>query len=358
MLPATHTYMLRCLELAQLGKGNAAPNPMVGAVLVYNGRIIGEGWHRQYGEAHAEVNCIESVKQEDRHLIPESTMYVSLEPCAHYGKTPPCALRLVHEKVKKVIICNTDPFEKVGGKGIEILQQAGIETETGVLEDEGLWLNRRFFCYHRQKRPYIILKWAQTANGFIAPADRTRLQISNTHSSQLVHKWRTEEAAILVGYQTALHDNPQLTARGWHGRQPLRLVLDRTLSLPATHHLLDNSVDTWIINEVQEAENGRSIQVHLPFNEALLPSLLQKLYDAGKTSLIVEGGAQLLQSFINLGLWDEARVFTVPKLLAAGIAAPLLSGANAPHSFHIEDDELVSYVNQQSSYPYINGMAL
>ncbi len=358
-MQATHTfYMRRCLELATLGKGNVAPNPMVGAVLVHEGRIIGEGWHREYGQAHAEVNCLESVRQEDRHLIPESTMYVSLEPCAHYGKTPPCAVRLVQEKIKKVIICNTDPFEKVGGKGMEILQQAGIETETGISEAEGLWLNRRFFCFHRQQRPYIILKWAQTANGFFAPADKSRFQLSNTHSNQLVHKWRTEESAIMVGYRTALHDNPQLTARNWRGRQPLRIALDRNLSLPGTHHLQDNSTETWLVNEQLEATENNTRKLKLPFNENLLPTLLNELYAANKISLIVEGGVQLLQSFIDKGLWDEARVFTTPKVLADGIAAPTLTNAGTAQQFDIADDRLTLYVNSQSAYAYVAGMDL
>ncbi|HTM67091.1 MAG TPA: bifunctional diaminohydroxyphosphoribosylaminopyrimidine deaminase/5-amino-6-(5-phosphoribosylamino)uracil reductase RibD, partial [Flavipsychrobacter sp.] len=186
-------YMKRCLELALTGRGNVAPNPMVGAVLVHEGRIIGEGFHAVRGQNHAEVNCLESVREEDKHLIPESTMYVSLEPCAHFGKTPPCAVRLVKERVKEVIVGNEDPFEKVSGKGLSILREHNIETESGILQQQGLWLNRRFFCFHQRKRPYIILKWAQTEQGFFAPLNRSRFQMSNRHSQQLVHKWRTEE---------------------------------------------------------------------------------------------------------------------------------------------------------------------
>lgn len=351
-------YMQRCLELAQLGKGYAAPNPMVGAVLVYNNRIIGEGWHKQYGEAHAEVNCFDSVATSDKHLIPDSTMYVSLEPCAHYGKTPPCALRIVQEKVKEVIICNTDPFEKVGGRGIQILQEQNIQVTTGILEKEGHWLNRRFFCFHQQKRPYIILKWAETANGFIAPADKSRFQLSNAHSNQLVHKWRVEEAAIMVGYNTALNDNPKLTARNWQGRQPLRIALDRNLLLAQTHNLFNNDADTWLINEKVENTAGSISKLNIPFNENLLPEILHRLHTAGKTSLIVEGGAQLLQSFIDKGLWDEARVFTTPKVLQDGIAAPKLINADGAASFNIDDDSLMLYVNAASAYPYVTGMDL
>src|SRR5690606_30985063 len=190
--------MERCLQLAAKGKPTARPNPLVGAVLVHEGRVLAEGFHEQYGKEHAEINCLNRVKDAERHLIPESTLYVSLEPCAHFGKTPPCALRLVQEKIKKVIICNTDPFEKVSGKGLEMLRNAGIGTETGLLEEKGRWLNRRFFCFYQDKRPYIILKWAQTGQGFFAPLNRTRFQMSNRHSQQLVHRWRTEEAAIMV----------------------------------------------------------------------------------------------------------------------------------------------------------------
>lgn len=351
-------YMQRCLELARLGKGYAAPNPIVGAVLVHNNRIIGEGWHRQYGEPHAEVNCFDSVAEADKHLVPNSIIYVSLEPCAHYGKTPPCALRIAQERVKEVIICNIDPFEKVGGKGIQILQAQNIQVKTGILEKEGHWLNRRFFCFHQQKRPYIILKWAQTANGFIAPSDRSRFQLSNTHSNQLVHKWRTEEAAIMVGYNTALNDNPQLTARNWQGRQLLRIALDRNLSIPESHNLFDNNTETWLINEKNGSTTGNIAKLKIPFNENLLPEILNRLHAAGKTSLIVEGGAQLLQSFIDKGLWDEARVFTTPKVLEHGIAAPVLTDSVAAASFEIDDDTLKLYVNAASAYSYVTGMDL
>jgi diaminohydroxyphosphoribosylaminopyrimidine deaminase / 5-amino-6-(5-phosphoribosylamino)uracil reductase len=358
-MSASHIiHMQRCLELARLGKGYAAPNPMVGAILVHNGRVIGEGWHRQYGEAHAEVNCFNSIAEPNKHLIPDSTMYVSLEPCTHYGKTPPCALRIVQEQVKEVIICNTDPFEKVGGRGIEILRAKNIRVETGLLEKEGNWLNRRFFCFHQQQRPYIILKWAETANGFIAPADKSRFQLSNVHSSQLVHKWRTEEAAIIVGYNTAFNDNPQLTARNQTGRQPLRIALDPDLSLPQTHNLFNTDADTWLINEKTEETNNNISKLKMPFNENLLQEILNRLHTAGKTSLIVEGGAQLLQSFIDLGLWDEARVFATPKILQDGVAAPRLTNADGAASFGMDDDTLMLYVNTASAYTYVNGMDL
>lgn len=351
-------YIRRCFELAQLAKGNTAPNPMVGAVLVHNDKIIGEGWHKQYGQNHAEVNCIESVKEADRQFIPESTMYVSLEPCAHYGKTPPCALRLVQEKVKEVVIANIDPFAEVGGRGIEILKQHNIKTTTGILESEGLWINRRFFCFHTKKRPYIILKWAETEDGFIAPSNRSRLQISNRHSSLLVHKWRAEEAAIMVGYNTAKNDNPQLTVRNIEGKQPLRIVLDRNLSLDNSLNLFNNDAPTWVINEKKEAAVDNLYYTQLPFDDNLLAGVLERLYNAKILSLIVEGGAVLLQSFIDKGLWDEARIFTGTASLQEGIKAPQLKYREHVIKTPIADDVLNVYTNKNAAYQYIKGLEL
>lgn len=350
--------MRRCLELAQRAKGYTAPNPMVGAVLVYNDRIIGEGWHHFYGSAHAEVNCLNSVPEVDRHLIPESTMYVSLEPCAHYGHTPPCAVRLVEEKIKEVIICNTDPFEKVSGRGIQILKEANTTVQTGIIQQEGLWVNRRFFCFHSQKRPYIILKWAQTPEGFIAPEDKSRFAISNSNSQQLVHKWRTEEGAIMVGTTTAATDNPLLTARLWKGKQPLRIVLDKSLKLPATLNVFNEDAATWVINEEKETLQGNVHYVQLPFDDTLLPALLARLHTNNILSMIVEGGAQLLQSFINAGLWDEARIFKGSRSLANGIAAPLLQNSTLAFQTQMEDDLLQVFTNNKSAYPYAQGMEL
>jgi diaminohydroxyphosphoribosylaminopyrimidine deaminase / 5-amino-6-(5-phosphoribosylamino)uracil reductase len=351
-------YMNLCLGLAQRAKGHTAPNPMVGAVLVHNDRVIGEGWHHYYGADHAEVNCLKNIAEANKHLIPESTMYVNLEPCAHQGITPPCADRLVHEKVKKVIIANTDPFEKVSGKGVAILNQGGIDVETGLLRKEGLWLNRRFFCFHERKRPYIILKWAQTQDGFIAPADRRRFQITGSESLQLVHKWRTEEAAIMVGATTALNDNPQLTARLYKGKQPLRIVLDRDLHLPLSHHIFDNTAATWIVNQQREILNGNVHSVQLPFDETLLTSLLHRLYDARILSLIVEGGAHLLSSFITKGLWDEARIFTSNVSLQHGLPSPKLIDETEVSTSAVGSDRLQVFVNKNSNYPYVPGMEL
>lgn len=331
---------------------------MVGAVLVHEGRIIGEGWHEEYGQAHAEVNCLESVQEADKHLIPESTMYVSLEPCAHHGNTPPCAERLVKERVKEVIVCNGDPYAKVSGKGMAILDKAGIDTTTGILEDKGLWVNRRFFCFHQQQRPYIILKWAQTKDGYIAPPDRSRTQITNKASSQLVHKWRTEEDAIMVGYQTALHDDPQLTTRLWQGNNPLRIVVDKDQNLPPAGKVFDTHAETWILNRKDSAAKGNLHYIQLDFEQDIIPQLLQQLHEAGKQSLIVEGGAALLNSFIQAGLWDEARVFTANHLLNDGIKSPTLRDANHVLQTSVSTDELNVYVRQGSGYPYAEGCEL
>jgi diaminohydroxyphosphoribosylaminopyrimidine deaminase/5-amino-6-(5-phosphoribosylamino)uracil reductase len=285
-------------------------------------------------------------------------MYVSLEPCAHYGKTPPCALRLVAEKVKKVVIVNVDPFAAVGGKGIEILLQGGIDVLSGILEHEGAWLNRRFFSFHTRRRPYIILKWAQTPEGHIAPLDKRRYPITNKASMQLVHKWRTEEAAIMVGYHTAMNDDPQLTARLWQGRQPLRIVLDKGLQLPATHNVFDKTTGTWIINERKEAVESNISWKQMLFDDRLLDTLLAALYGENKLSLIVEGGAVLLNSFIEKGLWDEARIFTGKASLAEGIKAPVLTHAIPAFETVIDGDLLHVYTNKNNPYAYVQGMEL
>lgn len=350
--------MERCLQLAGKGKATARPNPMVGAVLVYEGKILAEGFHEQYGGAHAEISCLAQVKESDRHLIPESTLYVSLEPCAHSGKTPPCALRLVQEKVKKVIACNTDPFEKVSGKGFEMLRQAGIETQQGLLEKKGLWLNRRFFCFHQKKRPYIILKWAQTEQGFFAPLNRTRFQMSNPHSRQLLHRWRTEEAAIMVGTATALNDDPQLTARLWPGPQPLRIVPDKKLRLPETLRVFNEEAPTWIINDRKDEVSENLRFIRLDFSKDLLNQLLNRLYEAGILSLIVEGGASLLQSFADENLWDEARIFETESVLEAGIPAPLLNHCHKIIGAKLQSDTLKVYLNDSNPFNYVSGMEL
>jgi len=350
--------MERCLQLAAKGKPTARPNPLVGAVLVHEGRVLAEGFHEQYGKEHAEINCLNRVKDAERHLIPESTLYVSLEPCAHFGKTPPCALRLVQEKIKKVIICNTDPFEKVSGKGLEMLRNAGIGTETGLLEEKGRWLNRRFFCFYQDKRPYIILKWAQTGQGFFAPLNRTRFQMSNRHSQQLVHRWRTEEAAIMVGTETALRDDPQLTARLWNGPQPLRIVLDKKLRLPQNLRIFNEKAITWIINEIKDEEKENLRFVRMDFSKDLLPSILNKLFEAGILSLIVEGGERLLHSFLSENLWDEARIFETENVLKTGIPAPVLGNAQKVMETPLQSDRLRVFLNDSNPFRYVSGMEL
>lgn len=320
-------YMQRCLQLAAFGAGHVAPNPMVGAVLVYDGRIIGEGYHQQYGQAHAEVNCLASVQPQDQHLIAESTMYVSLEPCAHFGKTPPCADRLITEKVKRVVIACRDSYAEVDGKGLQKLQAAGVDVTLGVLEKEALHVNRRFFTYHQQQRPYIILKWAQSADGFIGKTGE-RTAISNALTNRLVHRWRSEEAAIMVGTTTVITDNPQLNNRYWPGPSPLRVVIDKQLSIPATHHLLNDGQPTLVFNSQLQKQQGKTEWIQLQDDAKFLPNLLQALHCRGVQSVLVEGGRQLLQSFIDAQLWDEARIITnIALLLGNGVSAPTLQHA-------------------------------
>lgn len=317
--------MYRCLELAQNGAGHVAPNPMVGAVLVHNNTIIGEGYHAQYGQAHAEVNCINSVPADKKELISESTLYVSLEPCAHFGKTPPCADLIIAHKIPEVVIGCKDSFDKVDGKGIEKLKAAGIHVITGVLEAQALQLNKRFFTFHKNKRPYIILKWAQTADKKIASYSTERLHISNDATNRLVHSWRSEEAAILVGFNTALKDNPSLTTRLVEGNNPVRLVIDKQLQLPTTLHLFDGTVKTIVYNlwKNEEVENVYFYKGER--NSNLIKQITQHLYEIKLQSVIVEGGAQLLQSFIDAGLWDETRVITNNEMMIGeGVTAPLL----------------------------------
>ena len=318
--------MHRCLQLARLGAGYAAPNPLVGSVLVFQDRIIGEGCHQQYGGPHAEVNCFDSVKDSDRQFITECTLYVSLEPCAHFGKTPPCANRIVAEGIRRVVIGMQDPFAAVNGKGIAILQQSGIEVITGVLEKECRWLNRRFLTFHTKKRPYIHLKWAQTADGFMGYGEGERLLISGGLTNRLVHRFRSEEAAILVGTQTALLDNPQLSNRWWWGASPLRVVIDRKSRLPRYGDLFTDGKPLMLLTENPQVGEGAVTEILLSENTGLSP-MLEVLYNHNIQSVLVEGGAKLLQSFLDEGIWDEAHIITNTSLLAnTGIKAPAISG--------------------------------
>lgn len=336
--------MRRCLDLALLGAGHVAPNPMVGAVLVHEDRIIGEGYHRQYGKAHAEVNCIASVRPEDVSLIPHSTIYVSLEPCAHHGKTPPCADLVIGKRIPRVVVGCRDPFPEVNGKGIEKLQAAGVEVILGVLEKECIDLNKRFFRFHTQHRPYIILKWAQTANGRIAGPGDSRLLISNELTNRLVHRWRTEEASILVGPRTALLDDPALTARLWTGPDPIRLVIDKDLQLPENLQLFNGKVRTIVFNNHKHEEHGIIEYYQLSGDSSLIHQLIVGLHHLKIQSLIVEGGARLLQSWIDEDQWDEARVITNDALeVPAGLPAPQLRHARLVSRESLSSDTIRYY---------------
>lgn len=316
-------FMQRTLELAQLGSGHVSPNPLVGSVVVHEGKIIGEGWHKKYGEAHAEVNAVRSV--DNKSMLPHSTVYVNLEPCSHTGKTPPCADMLIEYKVKKVVIANLDSNPLVAGNGVKKLRAAGIDVVTGILEKQGRGLNKRFFTYMEKNRPYTILKWAETADGFVARENFDSKWISNDHARQLVHKWRTEEDAILVGARTAAYDNPQLNVRDWTGRNPVRVVIDRYLRLSSRLHLFDKKQLTICYNVLKHEEHENLSLIRIDENN-FIHNLLQDLYRRKIQSVIIEGGASTLGMFIEDNLWDEARIFTAPQKFDKGIQAPRHSG--------------------------------
>jgi diaminohydroxyphosphoribosylaminopyrimidine deaminase / 5-amino-6-(5-phosphoribosylamino)uracil reductase len=340
--PGHETYMRRALELATLGQGQVSPNPMVGCVIVHEGRIIGEGWHRKFGEAHAEVNAVNAVA--DKDLLRQSTVYVTLEPCSHFGKTPPCADMLISHGIRKVVICNVDTNPLVGGKGVAKLKAAGIEVVEGVLEQEGRMLNRRFFTFIEKKRPYIILKWAQTQDGFIAREDYDSKWISNEYSRILVHKSRAVEDAVMVGSNTALHDNPRLNVRDWTGRNPLRVVLDRSGSLPESLNLFDKQQPTICYNSTREDVNENLEYIKISDTD-FIGGAVKNLYQKKIQSVIVEGGTQVLSYFIQSNLWDEAMVFEAPKNFGKGISAPVING-NPDRTIKIEDDQLKIYFNK------------
>lgn len=323
-------YMERCIELARSGAGTVSPNPMVGSVIVCDDKIIGEGFHRAYGEAHAEVNAIRNVSDnypDAKELLKRSTIYVNLEPCSHFGKTPPCADLIISHEIPRAVVGCRDPFEQIDGKGIERLRNAGIEVVEDLLTDKCIDLNIRFFTRIQKQRPYIILKWAQTSDGFFAPSDGSQKWISSISSKQLSHRWRTEEDAILVGKNTALADNPRLNAREWAGRDPVRIIIDRRLELPAYLHIFDQSQDTIIFNEQKTELLGKTKYLELENFDNLLPQMIAyQLYLMDIQSLIVEGGAKTINLFIKAGLWDEARVFTGPQIWTKGIPAPTVNG--------------------------------
>ena len=336
--------MQRCLQLAERGKGRVSPNPMVGAVLVHNNRIIGEGFHEQYGMPHAEVNCINSVAPADTKLIEKSTLYVSLEPCAHFGKTPPCTNLIILNKIPKVVIACKDSNKDVDGRGIQQLLDAGVHVISGVLEKEAINLNKRFFTFHCKHRPYIILKWAQSNNKKIANTDYSRVLISNEYTNRLTHRWRSEEDAILVGTNTALKDDPSLTTRNWPGKNPIRVVVDNMLKLPPTLHLFDNTVKTIVFNKIKNAENGQLLFTKIS-SENYLQTMMEKLHGKQIQSLMVEGGQKLLQSFIDQNLWDEIRVITNENLeINHGISAPMLNKADLIFLEKISTDRIDYYL--------------
>ncbi|MFY7879825.1 MAG: bifunctional diaminohydroxyphosphoribosylaminopyrimidine deaminase/5-amino-6-(5-phosphoribosylamino)uracil reductase RibD [Lacibacter sp.] len=340
-------YMQRCITLAEKGAGSVAPNPMVGAVLVYQDQIIGEGWHEQFGSAHAEVQCIKNAEGNGYgHLLPRSVMYVSLEPCTHHGKTPPCSDLIIRKKIPRVIIGCRDPFVHVNGKGIEKLRNAGVEVEEGVLEQACRALNKRFFTFHQLHRPYIILKWAQTSDGFIASNSTERLLISNELSNKRVHLWRSEEAAILVGSKTALKDNPILTNRLGNGAQPIRLLLDRYLQLPPQLYLLSDTMKTIIFNTIRQETVGTKTFVQLKDQTSILQEMLDVLYQMNIQSVLVEGGATLINQFIAHNLWDEARVITNRELeIKNGLSAPLLKLATRQKTETVLTDRIDYFTN-------------
>lgn len=334
-------YMLRALNLASLGISGASPNPMVGCVIVHDGQIIGEGYHEKFGGPHAEVNAVNSV--EDVSLLHESTWYVTLEPCSYHGKTPACADLIKKIQPRRVVVAIKDPNPRVSGSGINMIQDAGIKVDVGILEKEALELNKRFIVAMTEKRPYIILKWAETSDGFMARKDFSSKWISNVKSRQLVHKWRSEEDGILIGFNTARYDNPSLTVRNWHGKNPIRIVIDTNLNLDSSIKLLTDSMRTIILNHSKEEADGSLIYKKIdPAN--FIKDSLEKLWELDLGSVLVEGGAATLQKFIDAGLWDEARTFVSPIAFKDGIAAPQLIVEPTSERI-IEDDRLLITFN-------------
>lgn len=319
--------MRRCLQLAKSGQLHAAPNPMVGSVVVHDDRIIGEGYHRKCGEPHAEVNALNAVK--DKSLLKKSKLYVNLEPCAHVGRTPACSRMIADAGIPEVIIGCTDSFDKVNGKGIRILEDAGVQVKVGLLEQESRFLNRRFFCFHEKKRPYIILKWAQTQDGYIDFIRKPETPvgpnwITDEFARVAVHKWRASEAAIMVGTNTADKDDPKLNVRHWSGKHPLRLLIDRNLRLPQNLSLLRGDIPTLAFTE-QKAESKKNVEyIRLKFDAQLLQNIMRELHNRDILSVIIEGGSYLLNSFIEQNLWDEARVFIGQSHFTEGIKAPVI----------------------------------
>ena len=338
-------YMQRCLELAAKGAGYVAPNPMVGCVIVENGQVIGEGWHRQYGGPHAEVNAIRSVHDERR--LATATLYVNLEPCAHHGKTPPCSDLIIEKNIPYVVIGCPDENPLVKGKGIQQLMLHGTDVKVGVLENESRHLNRRFFTSVTKQRPYIILKWAQSADGFIDHERDERDEraiISSPEAHLLVHRWRSEEAAIMVGTNTVIADDPQLTVRLTEGPHPVRVTFDRKNRIPSTAKILDATSPTIIFNEGAHFYTERAEYIPIDFSDDPLPQALHVLHHKRLQSVLVEGGAALLAKFLEAGLWDEARVFVAPKTIGGGVKAPVTENSPA-QEVTVGTDRLLTYYN-------------
>lgn len=334
--------MRRCIELARNGLGTTYPNPLVGAVIVHNDVIIGEGWHRKAGEPHAEVNAVNSVK--DKSLLQNATIYVSLEPCSHFGKTPPCCDLILAHHIPNIVVGTVDTFSQVAGNGIRKLREAGRNVIVGVLEEECRELNCRFFTFHEKKRPYVILKWAQSADGFLAPAmrdERRPVWITSPTSRRLVHKWRTEEQAILVGSQTAIDDDPKLDNRFWAGSGPTRILIDRNGRVPKESALFDGSAPTIVFTRDTNVTHDNASYLSIPF-ENTAREVLDALYGLGLQSVLIEGGRQTLELFLEAGLWDEARVLTGKTTFGNGVGAPQL---NLPpvDSYHVEGDQIRIY---------------
>lgn len=335
-------YMQRALQLAKTRWANALPNPSVGAVIVYKDTIIGEGFTAAFGGAHAEVNAINAVENQD--LLKESTLYVTLEPCSHHGKTPPCASLIVEKKIPKVVVGCIDPFAQVAGKGIQILKENKVEVITGILESECQQSHQRFFTFQQKKRPYIILKWAQSADGFIAPKHKNEQKpvwLSNRYSRQLTHKWRSEEMAILVGKQTVLDDNPSLTTRNWYGKNPIRLFIDANNEIDDTYQILNREATTFRLTKNKKTDND----VLLSF-ENIAQEICDFCFTQNIQSVIIEGGRQTLQTFIDSGLWDEARVFEAAINIKDGIPAPKLTNFQKVKSVVIDQDFLSFYAHK------------
>ena len=338
-------YIQRCIDLALKGKGDVAPNPIVGAVIVYNNEIIGEGYHEQYGQAHAEVNAVNSVR--NKAVLSQATIYVSLEPCSHFGKTPPCSDLIIRHQFKRVVIGCIDTFSEVSGKGIQKLREAGIEVTVGVLEKECRVLNKRFFTFHEKKRPYVILKWAQTSDGFI---DKNRGQkstginwITQPETKKLVHQWRAEEAAILVGKNTALNDNPSLTVREVKGNNPVRILLDSRLEVPENYNLFSDEAPTLIFNSVLAKTSGKTDWIMA--NNLTPKVILEMLYERNIQSVLIEGGKKVLESFIQSGLWDESRVLIGANYFREGLKAPVLNLEPISTTTY-GSDTILTFVNQ------------